>query len=665
VKRRPRALAAALGFALAVTLATCFGVQAQSSGGGMLAASDGHGSISLVWFPAVGEMPAGGWRLSEISGGGRRVVAARIEMGNASALAKLSSDDAQSIKEFPVKAAQARTSRDTADLYAVLGIKAFTDPAYAAAAGLSYRIAGAASGDRRYEVLGLSAGGVPSGPVLRSATVNPAVATQLPATPTRVRGVSTVNGVIVYWTAPPPSREVPVMAYAIERDGGGQRNVRLTNKPLVLGTGMRQPQFVDVYAPGDTQLTYRVYSIDPFGRRSAPASASFLAVDMKAIAPVMVSATSGRNETTLHWQPRENPHTAGYVVERANLYEGPYVPLTLRPLGPRTGSFTDSSLRGGTVYYYRVLAVSPQGDLGPPSIAVASQPKDVAAPAQVIGLRASAGTSRVHLTWRPSFAPIAGYFIERRTGSESHWETLNARLTPAPFYDDYYGLGTYGTLAYRIVAVGWDNKQAPPSDPVSVTLADTTPPAAPYIRSVSGRNGTVTISLAAAAPASKTAYFLALRSGASYRVGVVIGDPIPAGLHTFVDRNVQPGQDYWYRFVAVDRNGSRSQLTMPIVVHVGSAALPSPLAPKAAYSSSPFGHVQITFGRIPGGLEVLVQRRTGGKGPWVLVAGPMPLGTRAIDANPPAHSRVAYRIVYQASNGARSTPSASAPVSVP
>lgn len=638
----------------------------SSNSGGMLAASDGHGEVRLLWFPAVGRMPAGGWRLSQVGPGGSRVLVQHIMMGDPGELGKLSPQDAASIRQFNQSVARATKQTDLNAAYGVLALKAGTDQKYATAAGLERIVTNAGSGMRRYQVTGLSSSGV-AGPTLQSADVDPSVATPLPPAPLGLRGVSILPGVALYWKPPAQNRQTPVMAYAIVRDGGAERDVAVTPKPFLLTVkwSATQPQLVDQNAPGDTQLTYRVFSVDVFGRRSEPATTTFFAIDMQAIAPVMVSATAGQNETSLHWKPREDRHTAGYVVERSNLYRGPYVPLTFKPLAPTTGTYVDTSVRGGTVYYYRVLAVSPQGDLGPPSIAVAAQPHNNAAPGRVTALHADVGRTRVHLTWHPAAASIAGYFVERRTGNELRFETLNAKVTPAPFYDDYFSLGTSGTLTYRIVAVGFDNKEAEASDAVSVTLVDTTPPAMPYVRGVSGRNGMATIQVAAAAPASKTASLLVLRSGAQDRMGVVIGNPLAGSAHTFVDRNVEPGQDYWYRFVALDRYGNRSQATDPVVAHIGSAPLPTPGAPHVAYSGTPFAHVEVSFGLIPRGLLVLVQRQSNGEGPWLLVAGPMPLGTKAIDASPPRRTKVVYRIVFQASNGARSTPSPSMQVSIP
>jgi hypothetical protein len=668
VKRRVRAGILSVAACLVWLFGPAVPARADNAaGGGMLAVSDGHGTIRLLWFPPVGRMPNGGWQILELGAGGLHVVAARVSLGNPAALARLSVADQQSIRDFFPSQQRATRSADLANLYGVLGLKAFTNQTYAEAAGLTLMTTDRSGGERRYRAVGLNSAGSPAGPVIDGPPVNPLVPTPLPPAVSGLHGASTMRGVVLFWNPPQLNRTTPVIAYAIERDGGGQRGVSVTQRPLVLTVRWRpdQPEFIDALAPTDTQLTYRVYALDPFGRRSQAAVTSFFAVDMQAIAPVFVSATAGHEENTLHWRPREDRHTAGYVVERSTLYEGPYVPLTIKPLGPTTGTYVDRGLRGGTVYYYRVLAVSPQGDLGPPSLPVAAQPTSPGAPAAVTGLHAEVGRSRVRLTWQPARSAIAGYFIERRTDTDPRWETLNAKVTPAPLYDDFVGLGTTGTLMYRVVAVGFDSKESSPSQTVAVTLLDTTPPGMPYVRSASGRNGIVTIGLAAAAPAGKTAHIIALRSGAEGRLGVVMGLPMPGSARVYVDRNVEPGQDYWYRFVAVDRYGNRSQPTRPVVVHVGSPPLPVPAAPGVSYRATPFAHVQVTFGKIPHGLAVVVERRPGGKGPWLVIAGPVALGTKALDVNPPRRTRVLYRIVYEAANGALGQPSAPAEVTLP
>ena len=58
---------------------------------------------------------------------------------------------------------------------------------------------------------------------------------------------------------------------------------------------------------------------------------------------------------------------------------------------PAQAQYEDDNLRGGTTYYYRVRAVGPRGDLGPPSFAASAIPTNPGAPPAVTGLAADAG----------------------------------------------------------------------------------------------------------------------------------------------------------------------------------------------------------------------------------------------------------------------------------
>ena len=89
-----------------------------------------------------------------------------------------------------------------------------------------------------------------------------------------------------------------------------------------------------------------------------------------------------------------------------------------------------------------------------------------------------------------------------------------------------------------------------------VTIADRTVPEAPSITSASGTDGKAQFGFVPALPAEKTSQFLALRSGSDRDIGVVIGDPLPATARQFTDLYTSPGESYWYRLVAVDKNGN-------------------------------------------------------------------------------------------------------------
>src|SRR5450631_3098175 len=627
----------------------------QDASGALFTASDGKGRVSLLWFPPPSKWPAGGWRLSDSTG---QVLVPQISMGDAGALQTLSVEDADAIRKLPAVLAKPEASAKGRQLINIIGLRAFSEPAYARALGLSWTLENVASGGRTYKVEGLDGAGKPTGVQLVSAAADSSQATALPPAPAGVQAKVDEQGVSLLWEAPAENRQLPVIAYAIERDGGGQSAAAVTAKPVIPGLRWdpKIPLVLDRNAPGSEMLTYSVFSVDAFGRRSAGTSIRIFHPDFHALEPPQpVKAIAGVGKVTVSWPAQPKSNLAGYVVERGFLFAGPYEALAAQALPSGTSQYEDATVRGGTAYYYRVRSVNSRGDLGNPSSAVMAQPKNPGSPPKVDGLAADTGQTRVRLAWKAVDFPVAGYFVERRalTGAAGveNWVRLNPHVTPEPLYDDYLGLSSDAKLEYRVLAVGFDNSEGPVSASVQVTVADRSLPDAPSITGSSGADGKALLTFVPAD--QKTAQFLVLRSGRESDLGVVIGDPLSLDARQFTDLYVSPGEKYWYRLVAVDKNGNRSDPTHPAAIRIGSPQLPAPLAPTAEYATTPYPHVVLKFQQPPAGLTLIVERHwendpTGGG--WIRIAGPMAAQT-AMDNAMPASGSVEYRISYVAPDG--------------
>jgi len=640
---------------LAFSVLAASACRAQEAPGTMFAASDGKGRVSLLWFPPPSGWPAGGWKLSDSTG---QVLAPQIKIGEeAAALEALSVEDRDLIQELSLIFASPDSGPQRRQLLAILSLRVFSEPNFARALGLSWALDNVAPGSRAYKVEGLDGTGKP---VVQMTTspVDSSQATALPSAPDGVQAKSDRDGVSLFWNPPAGDHSPPVVAYAIERDGGGQSGAPVTAKPAVVGLRWdpTKPLVLDRNAPANEMLTYKVFSVDVFGRRGEGSTIRIFYPDFHALEPPdPVIATADVGKIVVSWKAENKPNLAGYLVERALLHAGPYEALSAQPLPPGTAQYEDDTVRGGTTYYYRIRAVNSRGDLGNPSSAAAAQPKNPGAPPKVEGLAADTGQTRVRLTWKPVAFPVAGYFVERRAttgfaGAEN-WVRLNPHVTPEPLYDDYLGLSSDAKMEYRIVAVAFDNAEGPPSDAVQVVIADRSVPSEPSITGASGAEGKATVDFEPASPSEKTAQFLVLRSGRAEDIGVVIGDPLPGSARQFTDLYVSAGESYWYRLVAVDKNGNRSDPTRPVVIRVGSQTIPKPAAPTLQLVSSPFPHVVLQFGQPPAGLSVIVERQDEPNGAWLRIAGPMS-GATASDNNPPASKGAMYRISYVSANGA-------------
>ncbi len=628
--------------------------RAQEASGAIFAASDGNGQISLLWFPPPSQWPAGGWKLSDSSG---QVLAPRIVMADPAALQSLSVEDADAVRRLPGVLAKPAVTPKQRQLFNILGLRALTDPAFARALGIFWTLNSVAPGSRTYTVTGLDAAGMPTGLQLTSPAIDSSTATALPPAPDGVQVKSDERGVLFFWSPPEENRQLPAIAYAVERDGGGQTNAPVTAKPVIPGVSWdaRIPLLLDSNAPPNEMLTYHIYSVDAFGRRSAPTSIRIFFPDFHALEPPQpVTASAGAGKIVISWPAAQKPNLAGYLVERAFLYDGPYEALFAQALPPAATGYQDDTVRGGTTYYYRVRAVNSRGDLGGPSSPVAAQATNSGVPPKVEGLTADAGQTRIRLTWKPTAFPIAGYFVERRvtTGgvSAERWTRLNAGVTPEPLFDDMLELTSDATMEYRVLAVGFDNSEGPPSDTVQVVVADRSIPEPPSITASSGADGHAQLSFLPAPPVDRTAQFLVLRSGSESDLGVVIGDPLSADARQFTDLYVSPGERYWYRLVAVGRNGNRSDPTPSVAIRVGSPQLPAPPAPAGSYTTDPYPHCVLQFPMPPAGMNLVVERQTQKDGGWIRIAGPM-AAAQATDHRPPASGEVGYRLEYLSADG--------------
>ncbi len=639
---------------------------AQEGSKAVLAVSDGRGGISLLWIPSAAQWSFNGWQISDSAG---NVLAPKVAHADPAALSKVSIEDADAIKKLPDAFHNAQDQTQLKQLYGILILRVLSDPAYARALGISWSLQHVPAGLRRYTVTALDAGGKPTSYSLRSQPIDSSAASPLPPAPGSLQASTSYKGVSLGWS--PPATDdpmMPVIAYTVERDSEDQGNAPVNAKPIIPGTSWdaRIPLLLDANAPGNQQLVYYVYSIDAFGRRSRPATLHYFHQDSAAMQPPQpVNATAAPGKITVSWPARQNPNLAGYLVERAHLFDGPYEALQAQALSPQTTEYVDESTHPGTLYYYRVRAVNARGDLGDPSKPASALARSKGSPPAVQGFTAALGHTRVRLTWQP-IAQVAGYFVERHVmnGTNNPWVRLNSHLTVEPRYDDPIGNASDVTMEYRIVAVTFDSVEGHPSTIARVTLPDISIPGPPTINSASGLDGKAQLGFEPAPPTEKVASFLVLRSGAENETGVVIGDPLPPTARTFNDLYVKPGEHYYYRIVAVGKNGYRSNPGRQVVIRIGAPLIAAPAAPVAAFTATPFAHVSITFAAPTNGLAVIVERQAGGTGPWMRIAGPTS-GTTVTDFDPKPGMSHSYRISYQSADGTLGPASVAAQVAVP
>jgi hypothetical protein len=162
----------------------------------------------------------------------------------------------------------------------------------------------------------------------------------------------------VYEVPPPPpapeGAKIPMPPAA-----AGQLPVPVNPKPLP------DPLFVDSRVAFGTTRCYVVRAVSVLGAQAIESEASPVrcVTPMDAFppaAPVSLTAIGGAGAISLIWEANRETDLGGYLVMRAALPGGDFVPVTPAPIAQTT--FNDSTVARGARYAYVVLAVDTAGN---------------------------------------------------------------------------------------------------------------------------------------------------------------------------------------------------------------------------------------------------------------------------------------------------------------
>ena len=613
----------------------------------MMAVSYGDGSIGLFWPPDATMYTGGGWQLQDTHTG--KIVAHWSADDLERNLQTLPRQQQERLRPFFADLKKSKSGKERSSMTAWLLMGGMSDFNAACKLGMAVHLKGVPTGKRSYRLFQTNSRGKRTGKSIVGTAVDSGKATPLPAGVTHLRGRSDDAGMELYWDRIKKKKAmVPAPLVVVTRTGADNKPVDLTPDPVWISpdrdTG--RPAYIDTLAPLEAKLTYSIRRMDIFGRLSKPAKITVVNRDVTALyPPVKITAEAGENEVNLHWQVNDNPYTSGYVIERSRRAHGIYEVLTTKGLDRDTASYTDSSVKGGFVYYYRVRAMGLRGDVGPAPDPVSVMVKTDGAPDSPEGLSARVEPTRVLLSWTPMPLPVAGYIVEKKKKGDDTWVRINSRLATRPAMEDPINLGDYGTRQYRVTAVAFGNAASDPGDAITVTLPGHPLLPPPTLTDISTKNGQVRLRFQAGKPGQRTKKMLLVRGNDIRDLGLVIQDNIDGDDTDYTDTMVKPGEDYWYGLIALDKEGRRSKMSNKLFIIVGSPKIPRPDQPDAELSDKPFRRVTITFTKPEGFLRASVMRKTG-NGPWTTISRDITGTGTAVDADPPLSGTVSYRVAY-------------------
>ena len=606
----------------------------------------GHGRVAFFWPPSPLFYTGGGWKLVDRTSG--KTVAHWNRDDLATGMAALDPEQQERLQPFLKELGSDKDKKQKKTMTSLLYMGAMTDFSTAVKLGMGCVVEGLSKGGHRYRLILLDAKGKSTGQKLTSGAIDAHQETPLPPAIQHLRAKTGRNGMELFWDSNPSVVFAPFVQI--------ERRTALEDKTVLLNQGQpiwipgdRDPNlaaYLDMKAPLETKLTYTVVRQDIFGRRSRPATITLMNEDIDALSPPdTIETKAGKDRIKISWQAKTNPLTAGYIIERSRRANGIYEVLTTRGLPRSTEHYLDKTAQGGFTWYYRIRSIGPRGDVGLPSDPVADQAQPDGRPEPPKKLTAEVQPTRVILHWQPQPLPVAGYIVEKKKKDDSTWVRLNSSLTTLTRFEDPVNLGDFGQRRYRITSVAFANLQSRPGKELTVTLPGHALVPAPFLSDITSKNGVVELSFHASSPVAQIESMLLVRGNSLRDSGLVIGRNLDRSAHSYLDKLVKPGQDYWYALIALDKENHRSDLGNKLFIRVAPTAIPRPGKPKVRLKEKPFRRVIISFEEPKGFLQASVMRRVE-SGTWVTVAADIAGTGEIVDADPPLSGNVSYRVAF-------------------
>ena len=414
-----------------------------------------------------------------------------------------------------------------------------------------------------------------------------------PSAPQSLAATAGDGSVSLTWQPPASNGGANITGYNIYRGtAAGQEGT--TPVGTVNGTTLG---FTDTGLANGTTYYYTVKAVNSAGTSAASNEVNATPVAVTATVPTppqSLTATSGQGSVSLSWSaPSSN---GGSPITAYNIYRGTSSggegPTPIGTVNGTTLSFTDPTAVNGTTYDYTVAAVNAVGTSAPSNEASATP--QATAPSQPTNLVASAGDTKVVLSWTvPNLdggSPITGYNIYRSTTPGGEGTTLYSTSVSSSFTDTGVTNGTtyyYKVAAVNAIGVGQQSGEASGTPQPAVTV-----PGAPTGLTATGGNKTVQLSWTPPASnggAMVTGYDI-------YRSTTQGGEgntPIATGVTTtsFSDTALTNGTTYYYTVAAVNSAGISPQ-------SVEASATPAatvPSAPLSVTASAANGSVSLSW----------------------------------------------------------------------
>jgi fibronectin type 3 domain-containing protein len=389
---------------------------------------------------------------------------------------------------------------------------------------------------------------------------------QTPAVPVveKISSSQTPGRISLSW-AVPKNGNGDIVAYRVFK---AESNIFVPVQVEPLFPSGAIPNFVDDQISPDKIYQYRISSIDIFGREGQPSQA--ISVDASLAAPLVppriLEIATPDDRLELRFTPNQDKRVSQILIYRGSDIDK----LTLlTKIAPNAKNFTDSKVIGGISYAY-ALAVQSGSSISPRSPAKVATAINSTPPKTPSQAKISSSTNSLSLTWAANPEPdLWGYLIYRSTNKDTALKDavlLNPTPLKTPKFTDTLLQGSTLEYSYQIVAINTSAIRSQPSQTISASLTDQTPPATPILLNVSPLENSVGLTFSSSDP--DTTQILIYRVSPQGRLQLI--KKLAANATGYIDTTAIANLPYVYTIIAIDKNGNRSQASNRMV---GTAVL--------------------------------------------------------------------------------------------
>ncbi len=417
-----------------------------------------------------------------------------------------------------------------------------------------------------------------------------------PATPTGVVASATMSSQIsLTW-----SDVAGETGYRIERSLDGTTGWTQIGNTLADTT-----LYNDTTVSGSSLFYYRVTATSPTGD-SAPSTVASSTPLLPPAAPLNAVATAfSPTQINLSWTPVSN--AAGYKIERS-----PDGATSWTPIGTTLALafYTDTTVSGSSLFYYRIIATNAAGDSLPSLITSSTPLLPPAIPTNLIATPVS--STRINLTWTDG-ASETGSTIERSLDGLTGWTPLITTPANATTYSDSTGLAASTPYYYRVRAANTAGNSDYSTIASATTLSQPAPAAPSNLLAVAS-SGTQ-INLTWSDNSLDETNFILERSANGVDGWTTLATPV-ANTTAYSDTLLTNGATWFYRIRATNLGGDSQNSN-----NTSATTLTPPAAPIGAVASATTSsQISLIWSDVTGETSYKIERSLDGATAWTQIA---------------------------------------------